>query len=68
MEKIWGKIFFMINDSGDSCEPKDGAKNSKSGRNINYVNPETGTNTLWTNSNATKHMVTGNLVLILRLV
>ena len=24
--------------------------------NINYVNPETGTNTLWTNSNATKHM------------
>ena len=36
--------------------------------NINYVNPETGTNTLWTNSNATKHMVTGNLVLILRLV
>ena len=26
------------------------------GGNINYVNPETGTNTLWTNSNATKHM------------
>ena len=24
--------------------------------NINYVNTETGTNTLWTNSNATKHM------------
>ena len=24
--------------------------------NINYVNPKTGTNTLWTNSNATKHM------------
>lgn len=24
--------------------------------NINYVNPETGTNSLWTNSNATKHM------------
>ena len=24
--------------------------------NINYVNSETGTNTLWTNSNATKHM------------
>ena len=24
--------------------------------NINYVSPETGTNTLWTNSNATKHM------------
>lgn len=24
--------------------------------NINYVNPETGANTLWTNSNATKHM------------
>lgn len=24
--------------------------------NIKYVNPETGTNTLWTNSNATKHM------------
>ena len=24
--------------------------------NINYVNPEIGTNTLWTNSNATKHM------------
>lgn len=24
--------------------------------NINYVNPETGTNTLWTNSNATKYM------------
>ena len=24
--------------------------------NINYVNPETGTSTLWTNSNATKHM------------
>ena len=24
--------------------------------NINYVNPATGTNTLWTNSNATKHM------------
>ena len=23
---------------------------------INYVNTETGTNTLWTNSNATKHM------------
>lgn len=23
---------------------------------INYVNPETGTNTLWTNSNATEHM------------
>ena len=26
------------------------------GGNTNYVNPETGTNTLWTNSNATKHM------------
>ena len=24
--------------------------------NIKYINPETGTNTLWTNSNATKHM------------
>lgn len=24
--------------------------------NINYVNPETGTNTLWTNANATEHM------------
>ena len=26
------------------------------GGNTNYVNTETGTNTLWTNSNATKHM------------
>jgi len=25
-------------------------------KNINYVNPETGTNTLWTNANATEHM------------
>lgn len=24
--------------------------------NINYVNPETGTNTLWANANATEHM------------
>ena len=24
--------------------------------NINYINPTTGTNTLWTNTNATKHM------------
>ncbi len=26
------------------------------GENINYINPETGTKVLWTNSNATKHM------------
>ena len=45
-----------LNAQRNAGAGKGNKSSNKSGGNTNYVNPETGTNTLWTNSNATKHM------------